>query len=514
MTGLYSLSKLLDPLQPEVCLLDLSPASCTGPFCDPTCHSTHTRQQNRDRLSFVSPLSLLPLPFSFPFPFLPFLPFSLVTLHLPDVHRRRRVWSRVSPKIVVGSLCPCPLSHVRTQGLVGLTICQGNHVQEITVSCWCVFHHSRFLDRLLEVCICGNSVLHNVFLPRSEHVTKVAPFAVHLILSGTWVEDSSQEHCCAISTFALVLFFEHSPCFKAMTSRNQRDQRQSLHFVMSKACTVLLVNRLLSSKPSCLINDDCSVATSRCVSIFTRSAYASNFTLQLFQFASEPSKFGIPVVFLVSKMPPASADMTQGLAARFTPTTGSRIPTLLSEQQKKTSQAAFSATLQPTKISTQHCRGNPAPSRLRYHVRNCTAMKGTQWNVCVLALSWLDEMSVWHSVNTSAQMQRHQYLGIQNSTYNGPILVAPLSLFPRGLVCAVLEGQFSLLSNGFFNPSNCHLLSLMWFIREPSLQDRSTTCLFGHVYANLSLFLSLVVLARSRTYALILGPFEARRPSL
>ena len=41
------------------------------------------------------------------FPFLSFLTFSFGALYLPDVHRRRRVWSRVPPKIVVGSLCQC-----------------------------------------------------------------------------------------------------------------------------------------------------------------------------------------------------------------------------------------------------------------------------------------------------------------------------------------------------------------------------------------------------------------------
>ena len=66
----------------------------------------------------------------------------------------------------------------------------------------------------------------------------------------------------------------------------------------------------------------------------------------LFQFASVPSKFGMPMVFFVSRMPPASAATLQGLGARFPPTTGSRIVAHVREQQRKTSQAALPATLQ------------------------------------------------------------------------------------------------------------------------------------------------------------------------
>ena len=68
----------------------------------------------------------------------------------------------------VGSLCQCPLSHRRTQGLVRLAICQGNPFQEITVNCWCVFHHGRHLNRLLEVCTCGNSVLCKRRSPKKQ----------------------------------------------------------------------------------------------------------------------------------------------------------------------------------------------------------------------------------------------------------------------------------------------------------------------------------------------------------
>ena len=51
LNGLDSLTQLLGLLQLEVCFLGPSSASGTGLSCVPTCHSTHTRQQNRKRLS-------------------------------------------------------------------------------------------------------------------------------------------------------------------------------------------------------------------------------------------------------------------------------------------------------------------------------------------------------------------------------------------------------------------------------------------------------------------------------
>ena len=170
--------------------------------------------------------------FSLPFPFLLFLPFPFVPFTCPmsigpDVSgamcRPRSSW-------VVGSLRQSPHSHVSTQGLVRLTICQENHFLEITVGCCRVLRHSRYLDRLLEVCTCGNSALCNVFLPGSKHVTKVASLAVRLLPSGTWVEDTSQEPCCPVSTFALILFLEDSPRFQSKVSGNQRYQSESLAF--------------------------------------------------------------------------------------------------------------------------------------------------------------------------------------------------------------------------------------------------------------------------------------------
>ena len=128
------------------------------------------------------------------------------------------------------------------------------------------------------------------------------------------------------------------------------------HIVMSKARTVLLVNRLLSSKPSCLMNDDCSGATTKCVATCARSACASNFARHLSQLAPTPSNSGFQRCF------PCTADMSQELPVVFSPTTGSRV-------HKETRQAASSA---PNESSTQHCRGNlstATASLPRFNVR-------------------------------------------------------------------------------------------------------------------------------------------------
>ena len=170
---LDSLWQLLGLLQLEACLLGPS-ASGTGLSCVPTCHSTRNHQQNRNRLFrflFDSLLSFLPMHFSLSF--LPFLPFRFVPFTCP-MSIGADVLCRPKSTYVL-----CASVH-STQSLVRLAICQGNHLQEITVGCWRVFHHSRHLDRLLEVCTCGNPVLCKVFLPRSKHVTKVASLAVHV----------------------------------------------------------------------------------------------------------------------------------------------------------------------------------------------------------------------------------------------------------------------------------------------------------------------------------------------
>ena len=127
------------------------------------------RQESKE--SIVCALShhrcLLAFSFLLAFLFLALLTLSLRSFLLPDVHRCRRVKSHVLPTVVVGSLCQCPLPHIRAQGLARLTIREGNHIQEITAG-WRLSPHSRHLERLPD-CTCGNSVLCKVFLTRSKH---------------------------------------------------------------------------------------------------------------------------------------------------------------------------------------------------------------------------------------------------------------------------------------------------------------------------------------------------------
>ena len=104
-----------------------------------------------------------------------------------------------------------------------LTICQGNHFQEITVGC------CRITVAIRTACRksapeatrnCATSVSHEACIsPKSR------PSFFHLYQSGKWVEDASQKRCCAISTYALVLLL-HSPLLKAMTSWNQGNPGQ------------------------------------------------------------------------------------------------------------------------------------------------------------------------------------------------------------------------------------------------------------------------------------------------
>ena len=84
MSGFDSLLQLLGLLQLEVCFLGPFAAFGTGLSCVSTCHSTHTRQQNRIRLStrFLSLNRCLSCPClshclalscpSYPFIFVPF----------------------------------------------------------------------------------------------------------------------------------------------------------------------------------------------------------------------------------------------------------------------------------------------------------------------------------------------------------------------------------------------------------------------------------------------------------
>ena len=160
---------------------------------------------------------------------------------------------------------------------MSLTICYKNDFQEISIRCWHVFHHGCHLNRLLEICTCDMSVLDNVFFPGCTHVAKVTSLTAHLFPSGTWVENASQKRCQAIAPSLHVLVLQHSPRFESMTSKNQGNERKGFTFtlVVSNARSVLLTNKLLPSKPLCLMKAVCSAATSRCAPMQARCPYAS-----------------------------------------------------------------------------------------------------------------------------------------------------------------------------------------------------------------------------------------------
>ena len=200
LTWFDSLLKLIGLLQLEV---SLGPsASSTGISCAPSCHSARTRQQNRNRLSRVSfPLNvvIVALAFLLAFPFL-----ALLSIPLRAFHLLMSSGADVS----------------------GVVAAQGHHRFSVPASILARKHaklgktHNLLREPLsgdrgrLRACVpsvaSGTPVLCNVLLPGSKHVTHVASLAVHLLASGPWVEDTSQERYCALSTFALILFPQHS----------------------------------------------------------------------------------------------------------------------------------------------------------------------------------------------------------------------------------------------------------------------------------------------------------------
>ena len=129
---------------------------------------------------------------------------------------------------------------------------------------------------------------------------------------------------------------------------------------------MLLPSRLLSSKPSCLMNDHCSGATSKCVATCARSACAPNFTRQLSQLASAPSKFEIPMALLVYNR------HVTGAPSRFlsnhwiTSSQGNETNCILS-----TLREFHSVVSQQTSTL----------SRLRYHDSKCAVVMGIKRNV-------------------------------------------------------------------------------------------------------------------------------------
>ena len=109
--------------------------------------------------------------------------------------------------------------------------------------------------------------------------------------TGTWVEDASQKRCCAISTCALVLFFEHSPRLKAMTSWNQGNHGQSFavtfrdeHGINCSAFRQTVVIQAVVCDERPLFCSNIQV----CSQVFQRSTYA--FTSPTLQVCVSPVK--------------------------------------------------------------------------------------------------------------------------------------------------------------------------------------------------------------------------------
>ena len=137
------------------------------------------------------------------------------------------------------------------------------------------------------------------------------------------------------------------------------------HIVTSKARTVLLINRLLSFKPSCLMNDDCSGATSKCVATCARSACASNFARHL-PVGANTVKVGIPTVF------PVHSRHVTGAPCGF-----SRQP--LDHEITRRRDKLHPQHL--TRIPLNTVAANLALPRLRYHDSKCAVVKGMQRDV-------------------------------------------------------------------------------------------------------------------------------------
>ena len=136
--------------------------------------------------------------------------------------------------------------------------------------------------------------------------------SVYIFPSGTLVENTHQKRCHTISMFPLGLILEHSP-------QNQENQRKWFAFTL---CDEQSVNCSFYSPtecsrpslPSCLMKDVSSAASSRCAHIPAKVCTRFElFLAQRSQFASIPSNLGMPMVFLVSRMPPASAACCKGL---------------------------------------------------------------------------------------------------------------------------------------------------------------------------------------------------------
>ena len=124
------------------------------------------------------------------------------------------------------TLCQCPLSHKSAQDLLSHTMNQKCNFQEITVRCWCVFHHGYHQNRQSKTCACGNSVLGRTSPRMQAHRENHSPRCES---SPVWrvAEDASQNHssasqmrCHTMSTVMCIrIRFElHAPTFPVCAS--------------------------------------------------------------------------------------------------------------------------------------------------------------------------------------------------------------------------------------------------------------------------------------------------------
>ena len=341
---------------------------CRPGFAPSVQLSTRIRQKNGHRLSLPR-FNIVSLAFAFHLSVPVFL--SCTFPCCPSLARRPSVPTcpaSCAPKIVEGSLCQCPLWHVRAQGSARRTNCQGSHFQKFTQSCWRVFHQRCYLDRLLEVCTCGDSALCNLFFPGSERVTKVTSLVIHLfshLARGLRMPLKRAAIRCPPLPSYTSLSARHAsrPCRRGMSET--RDRAWPSHFFTSKERIVWPINRLLSSKPSCLMSDDCSAATSRCVPIFRQvrirlKLHSPSFPVCVCTVHIRNSN-GVSRVTCFS----CHDARTRGqiLSNHWIKDAGSS--KRATEEDDSSCLFSNSAT---NNISTQRCRVNSAPSRLRHRV--------------------------------------------------------------------------------------------------------------------------------------------------
>ena len=158
---------------------------------------------------------------------LPFLPFLRSCLSLV----RRPLALTCQGPFDVGSLCQCPLSRTDArQVLVRLAICQGNHFQEMTVKCWCVFPHGRNLNRLPEALHLRQLCTAQRLSPRKQrcHQGRVSSslfvsfhlaFVLRIPLKSATVR---------FPPLPYTLFLEHSPCLKPQSRRTSETREKTL----------------------------------------------------------------------------------------------------------------------------------------------------------------------------------------------------------------------------------------------------------------------------------------------